>query len=409
MFTARSRSGPASVEVARQPAPTGPPAAPPRPVRVAHVVGCLDRGGIETASLDICRALPSREAHQTFVTLAGWEGTLAGQFRAAGAQLRQCPLRPKRSFPLRMWRCLRSLRPDVVVSHVSLTSALILLAARLGGVPVRVARMWSEGDGRAGTRRRRAQRALLRSLLPYAATDVLGVTPAALAFAGDRPRDPRYRVLYNSVSTDRIDGWDRQAARRRWGLPADALVLGYLGRAAPEKNRAFLVDVHRAARALRPDTRLLVAGPGGTADLTAPHPDVATDPHVVLAGEVDEIGPVLAAADVLLLPSVREGLPGVILEALAAGVPVVATDLRCLRELAALVRGITLVPLSAGADAWADAATVRAALDSTGRHRISQALRSSPFTLDHVVRQWRTLWRIDHHHAWHRGAEGGSL
>lgn len=400
MFTEESvgpRPGPVDgpARIHRQPGPTGLPEALRRPVRVAHVIGCLDRGGTETVSLDICRALPSREVRQTFFTLAGREGRLAGEFRAAGAVVRQCPVRPRWSFAARMWWSLHVSRPDVVVSHVSLTSAVVLLVARLRGVPVRVARLWSEGDGRPETGAHRARRALLRWLLARTATDVLAVTGAARDFAGGRQDDPRYRVLGNSVAVDRVDGWDRHAARQWWGLPDDAPVLGHLGRAAPEKNRAFLVDVHRAARRLRPETRLLVAGPGGTDDLSCVHPNVGTDPQVVLAGEVDEIGPVLAAADVLLLPSLREGLPGVILEALAAGVPVVATDLRCLRDLAALLPGITLLPLSAGADAWAAAATRAAGTDPAERHRLRQALRSSPFTLDHVVEEWRTLWSTD--------------
>ena len=91
------------------------------------------------------------------------------------------------------------MRPDVVVSHVSLSSAVILLVACLAGVPVRVARMWSEGDGRPDTRVWRLRRALLRRLLRQVATDVVGVTAAALKLAG--PGDGRYRVLYNSVQS----------------------------------------------------------------------------------------------------------------------------------------------------------------------------------------------------------------
>ncbi len=375
---------------AARPAPS--PAGTRPPVHVVHVVGCLDRGGIETAMLDVCRSVPVQDVRHTFVTVAGWEGSLAGRFRAAGAGVTQCPVRPRHSFGPRMWRRLRSLRPDVVVSHIGLTSALVLLTARLCGVPTRVARLWSEGDGRPEAPLRRAQRAVLRRLLPHAATDVLGVTAAALRFAGHRPHDPRYGVLYNGVALDRVDGWDRRTARRRWGLPDDAPVLGYLGRAAPEKNRGFLVEVYGAARALRPDTRLLVAGPGGSDDLTAVDPAIVTDPHVVLAGEVDDVGAVLAAADVLLLPSVREGLPGVALEALAVGVPVVSSDLACLRELSTLVAGLTPLPLTAGRERWAAAALDRAAIDADRRRELALALRDSPFTLANVVRQWRDLW-----------------
>ncbi|MFC6023007.1 glycosyltransferase [Plantactinospora solaniradicis] len=366
---------------------------PDRAVRVAHVIGSLDRGGAETVTLDICRSVPSEEVEQVFLTLAGREGRLVDEFRAAGAVVRQCPLRPARSFGPRLWRSLRALRPDIVVSHVSLVSAAVLLVAWAARVPVRVARMWSEGDGRPDTWTQRTRRTLLRRLLRRTATDVVGVTAAALDLAAPPAGDARYRVLYNSVSTDRVDGWQREPARRRWNLPPDVPVLVHIGRAASAKNRPFLVDVHRAVRVESPDARLLAVGPGGVDDIVTTRPGVRYDSHVLLPGETEEIASVLAAADVLVLPSRREGLPGVVLEALAAGVPVVATDLPCLRELAAHLDGLTLLPLSAGARRWADAATVRARTDAAGRQEISRSLRSSPFVLEHAVREWKTLWR----------------
>ncbi|MFG1799634.1 glycosyltransferase [Micromonospora carbonacea] len=380
---------------APHPAPRRPPPRTTPAVRVLHVVGCLDRGGIETASLDVCRVVPPGQAQQTFVTVNGVPGSLAPAYRDAGATVVQCPIRPGHLFPLRLWRCLRAARPDVVVSHISLFSAAVLAAARVARVPVRIARMWSEGDGKPATLRRRLLRGLCRVVLAHTATDVLGVTAAAVAFAGPRPHDCRYRVLPNGVDTTRTDGWDRATARRRWDLPGDAPVFGFLGRAHPVKNRPFLVEVHRAAREHRPDARLLVAGPLGVDDLTAAHPGVDRDPHVVLAGEVEEVGPVLRAADVLLLPSLREGLPGVVLEALAVGVPVVAADLPSLRELSGLVAGLTLVPLSAGPQVWARVALEQAGADDARRAEIARVLRGSPLTLDHVARQWRRLWGVD--------------
>ncbi|WP_326559715.1 glycosyltransferase family 4 protein [Micromonospora sp. NBC_01796] len=363
-------------------------------VRVAHVIGWLDRGGAETVSLDICRAIPPDDVQQTFITLNGREGTLADDFRAAGAEVAQCPVIPLRTFGPRLWRCLRLIRPDVVVSHVSLTSAVILLVARLAGVPVRIARFWSEGDGRADTRYRRVRRALLRRLLRRVATDVVGVTTAALALAGPPTGDDRYRVLYNSVDPARVRGWERAAARARWRLPTDVPVLAYLGRSAPEKNRPFLIEVHRAVRARWPDARLFVVGPGGPGDLIRAYPEIVDDPLVVLAGETDEIASVLAATDVLLLPSRREGLPGVVLEALAAGVPVVATDLPCLREVEPRVRGLALLPLADGPYRWADATVAQIQLGPVAREEIRRSLHSSPFLLANAVTQWRTLWTV---------------
>jgi glycosyltransferase involved in cell wall biosynthesis len=332
---------------------------------------------------------------QTFITLGGREGSLAPQFRAAGALVLQCPLSPVQTFVPRLWRLIRSMRPDVVVSHVCLTSGAILLVARMARVPVRVARMNSERDGKSNARARRTWRALMRWMLRHAATDVLGITAAALRFADPPPGDTRYRVLYNGVDLARVNGWTRTAARQRWHLPGDAPVLAHIGRAHPVKNRPFLVDVHNAARRIQPDTRLLAAGPGGIADLTSVHSRIVGDPLIVLTGETEEIASVLAAVDVLLLPSHWEGLGSVVLEALAAGVPVLANDLPCLREVSRQVTGLTLLPVDQGPHRWAQKALELARPDAVTRQEIIRRLRSSPFLLHHAVQEWRTVWRAD--------------
>lgn len=360
--------------------------------RVAHIIGTLDRGGAETVALDVCRALPASDVHQTFVTLGGREGSLADEFRASGAAVTECPLAPAATFPFRLWRQLRALRPDVVVSHVSLVSGFVLLIALLAGVRRRVARMHSEGDGRGP---RPVRRALLRAGIGLFATDVVGVTRAALTFAGRRGLSTRYRVLHNGVNLNRLGMSNRAAARGRLGLPVDATVLVHIGRCSPEKNRPFLLAVHRAAQALDrgPDVRLLVVGPGGTADLVEADPTVVGDHTVSMLGERRDIGTVLAAADVLLLPSVREGLPGVVLEALACGVPVLATDLSTLREVGGVVEGLTLLPLAAGERRWAEVAVELCGLPETQRAVIRQAMRSSPFEFDTTLRGWEQLCR----------------
>lgn len=361
-------------------------------VRIAHLIACLDRGGAETASLDICRATSPERFAQTFVTLAGREGSLADDFRAAGAEVRQCPVQPLPLFVPRLLRCLRTIRPHVVVSHLNLSGGFVLPVAWAAGIPTRVARIWSEADDRPDSARERMRRALLRGLLRVAATDVVGVTAAALAFAHPPPHDTRYRVFYNGVDLDRVAGLDRRRARERWGIATDAPLLVHIGRAHRAKNRPFLLEVLRSARTLRPDATLLVAGPGGIDDLLAVDPHVTTDASIVLAGEVDEIGSVLAAADVLLLPSWREGLPSVVLEALAAGVPVVANDLTCMAEVAAQVSGVALLPVDEGPQRWAAAALRQAGIAAPDRQRIRAGLLASPFLLERVVGEWQALW-----------------
>ncbi|GLZ30109.1 hypothetical protein Lesp02_22990 [Lentzea sp. NBRC 105346] len=357
------------------------------PIKVVHVFGTLDRGGSQMIALRRCRGIPPERVHQVFVTIGAHEGMLAPEFRETGADVVRCSFSPKWTFSLRLFRLLRALRPDVIESHVDLRGGLVLAVAAAAGVRVRIARMRGDGDGQPDRPLHRLRRKLLRELMCNSATSVIGVTRAALAFADPPPHDYRYRVEPDQVDVDRFASM-RRAVRDRCAGP----VMTHIGRATPEKNRAFLLGVHAEARRFRPDVRLTLVGPGGIEDLVSVEPRVTSDPTVRLLGPTDHVDEVLARTDVMLLPSRREGLPNVVLEALAAGVPVLASDLPGLRELAARVQGLHLLPLAAGPQVWAERALELAGTPDSERDLISEAIRCSPYALSPGDQSWKAMW-----------------
>lgn len=363
-------------------------------MRMVHVLGSLDVGGAELRLLDLCRELREEDAEQVFVLLAGRRGAIADRFEALGATVQRCDLHPIPTFPRRLYATFCRLRPDAVVAHVALVSGLVLTVARAARVRTRIAWFRSDGDGREETAARRAVRAVLRLLLRTSATSVVAVSPAALRFGIARPE--RWRrgiaeVIPNGVDTARFAPVERAAARQALGIAADALVLLHLGRAAPEKNRAFLIEVLAEMRAGGAAPILLLAGPGGTDDVTIPHPGAATDAGVVFLGARDDVPTLLGAADALLLPSVREGMPGALLEALACGVPVVSNDLPGPREIARVLPGVELVDLALGPGVWASAVK-RAIADHPPPEALHQAVAGSPYALASAARVWRAMW-----------------
>jgi glycosyltransferase involved in cell wall biosynthesis len=158
-----------------------------------------------------------------------------------------------------------------------------------------------------------------------------------------------------------------------------------MGRAAPEKNRAALIPVHEELVARR-DSSLWIVGPGGSEDLGPIDSD-----RVHLLGERDDVARLMQQADVVLLTSTREGLPGVVLEALSTDIPVVVSDLPGTRELRDSLAGIFLVPLGAPASAWADA--IEAQLDHpSAPGALRQQLLDSPYGLHESAQRWEGLW-----------------
>jgi glycosyltransferase involved in cell wall biosynthesis len=163
---------------------------------------------------------------------------------------------------------------------------------------------------------------------------VVALWPAAADALSQRHRVPRrdIRVIPNGVPARRfppVDAGGRAAARQRLGVAPDAPVALYLGALIPDKDPQAAVDAVAATTGLQ----LLVAGDGPERARVEEHARRALPGRAHWLGAVSDPAAVLAAADVLVLPSRTEGMPAAAIEAGMSGLPVVATDVGAVREV----------------------------------------------------------------------------
>ena len=146
------------------------------------------------------------------------------------------------------------------------------------------------------------------------------------------PAGSRIETIENGIEVGSLPtALDRAAARRRMGLPEGALAIGFLGRLFEEKAPDVLAEAFARAFADRPDVHLVVVGYGPMeADLRA---QAERDPRVHLLGRVMDGRALLAGLDVYAQPSKREGNSLALLEAMAAGLPTVASRLPAIAEV----------------------------------------------------------------------------
>jgi glycosyltransferase involved in cell wall biosynthesis len=254
-------------------------------------------------------------------------------------------------------RLLRQLRPDIVHAHTPKGGLLGMAAAALARVPVRIYHLHclpmvtSRGVRRALLQL--ADRASCQlahrvlcvsgSMRDLAVAEGL-VKPGRIEVPGHGSingvdAEKRFRPGPESAAAGR-------AERARWGIPEDALVIGFVGRVVRDKGITELADAWKGLRESIPAAHLLIVG---AVELEDPLPPglldaLRADPRVHLTGLRWDTPPLFAAMDVVVLPSYREGFGVVLLEGAAMGLPVVGTDIPGGRE--ALVDGVTglLVP-----------------------------------------------------------------
>jgi glycosyltransferase involved in cell wall biosynthesis len=170
-------------------------------------------------------------------------------------------------------------------------------------------------------------------------------------------------TVLNAVPLDRFVDADagRVAAREALGLPLSAMVLGCVGRLVGLKNHRLMIALMPQVLAQHPDARLLLLGGGElAADLRAQAAGLGLSDRVMLAGERPDVAGLLPALDLFVMPSLTEGVSIALLEACAAGLPVVATNVGGNPEIVVSgARGL-LVPPDDGP------ATLAAVLDLLG-------------------------------------------
>ena len=307
-----------------------------RRIRVAEVIEPTI-GGTKRHVLDILTGLDPSRFEFTLIYSAERDPAfreVAADLAARGVRCVEAPMvrAPRPLTDLTAFRRIRGVlekgRFDVVHAHAAKAGLLARAAAWRAGVP-RV--IYTPHVYHFATQRGVA-RALYRApewLASRVTTRVVALSEGqARAMVRDGvAREDQITVIENGVDLRAYEGLDREAARRRFALPRYAPVVATLARLAPRKG----VDVflRMAVHVLRsaPAVRFLVAGDGPERRrLKRLRDALGLADSVDFLGELHDPRPVYAAADVIALTSRHEGLPYVLLEAMAAGRAVVATD-----------------------------------------------------------------------------------
>ncbi|MFE3454154.1 glycosyltransferase [Nonomuraea sp. NPDC059194] len=354
-------------------------------MRVLHVITGLAAGGAEQ---QLRALLPYMSARCEVAVLTGL-GVVAEAIKATGVPVHRLDMRGNRDLRAvgRLARLMRTGRYDVVHAHLYRACVYGRLAARLANVPAIVATEHSIGHERIEGRRITMpirQLYLASELLGHATVAVSSPVAERLAAWGI----PRSRIV---VIANGIDGaafgYDprlRERTRARLGVPMDAFVVGGVGRLEPGKRFDLLIE---AMKGLDEAILLLV----GTGSVRRRLEDLAralgVERRVIFAGESADMRGMLSAMDALAAPSQEETFGLAVVEALAAGLPVLYDSCPAIddlpRDAAPGARRVTRGELGAELRALATARPAR--LAPPGAVRL--------YDIRHQVDQLEALYR----------------
>ena len=361
-----------------------------RAAPIAFFLPSVRGGGAQRVIVNLAQGMVGRGI-AVDVVLATADGVFLDQLPSA---VRLVDLRAGRLIrSLRpLVRYLRRERPRVLVSSMSHANLIALWAARFAGrgtpVMVTVHNTMSLSTGRNSALGRRIEPLLLRAFYPRASSIVAVSRGAAddLARTTGLPRE-RVEVVYNPVITPEVMALTRQAPDDPWFAPGEPPVVLGVGRLTRQKDFATLLQAFALVRRRRP-ARLVILGEGEDRPaLEALVAVLGLGADVALPGFRDNAMAYMSRAALFVLSSAWEGLPTVLIEAMAAGARVVSTDCPSgPREILQDGRLGALVPVG---DAAALADAIILALDQPSCPPDASAL--APYTRDAAVDHYLRL------------------
>ncbi|MCX7765529.1 MAG: glycosyltransferase [Candidatus Sumerlaeia bacterium] len=363
-----------------------------KPLKILRTITWLPVGGIERRITALLPLLKKRGHHIEVVCLRE-PGQLAGDLITAGIPVHLIKL-PARLHPAGLWRLARFIREgnfDIVHSHMYRSNVPTTIAARLGGFKgVLLSQIHN-----INTWETRRQLWLDRWLCRWR-TGIIAVSSAVKQEIIQRLRIPAEKcfVIYNGIEIEQFQqAQPSPELRYSLGIKEDDFVIIMVARLVEQKNHRLVIEAAPEIIQNVPRAKFLFVGDGKLrAELEALVQKKGLESRFIFAGQRDDVPHLLKLAAVAVLPSFKEGFSNTVIEAMAAGLPVIATNVGGNQE--AILDGETGFIISPTDKIGLARVIIRLAQDRNLLLRLSQnaTLHSQNFSINRMVSETENLY-----------------
>jgi glycosyltransferase involved in cell wall biosynthesis len=341
--------------------------------RILHFIGSLETGGTENMLLAYLKNTKNEDLEHIVCTVYD-RGAMKEKFETAGVRVVSLNLSSKLLLPLALFKfsdILNRLHPDVVHSYLLQENVIARIVCKL-----------TKRKLICGKRDTDRYKMFLKVWLDRLTLSMTGLNISNSMAGVEELRS--YGVPENKV-TFVANGKDvyslektlkKMDAKKKLGFAPQEIILGCVARLYRFKGHEYLLKAMQKIAQETPNAKLVLVGDGNMKErLLKLKNELGLDNSVFFMGERKDVPELLAAMDLFVFPSLREGMPGALMEAMAAGLPVVATDIDGNRELIENGKNGILVPPG---DSEAFAEAVNTLLSDPGKmHGLAMSARNT--------------------------------
>ena len=353
-------------------------------IKVMHVVNSMNMGGIETFIMNLYRNI-SREKYE-FVFLANAPGKYYYQDEIEALGGRFIKIDPvgagKRLKHLAQLRTvIRKENPDVIHCHTYFDAASVMMMARLCRVPVRITHSHTT-----------EAKNLHRKFLHWMLTKIIVVESTNLLACGEEAGKALYgnasfQVINNGIDLDKFifSETSRRKIRKEIDVNENDIIIGHVGRFEKVKNHEYMIEILKKIISRDAHYKLVLVGDGTLRkEIEALVKKNHLDNQVIFAGNAKNANEYYSAFDIMVFPSIFEGLPLALVEAQANGLPVVASS--GVTEEAKINDNFRRLSLDEGAEKWA-----QAVCEMVGK-RVKPNEKINDYSIEKMVEEVRGIY-----------------
>ena len=356
--------------------------------RILCVIGKMDSGGAETMLMKLFRVCKMKEIIFDFVVFTDEEGFYDDEIRALGGNIYQLGKRNPFIVLLRYIMLLRRNKYDFLIQSTEQAHrAILALIAKCCGAKKIIIRSTNSKTGRG----------ILVDLLeltlrwiPNLAANVK-IAPSIQAgnfLFGTRSK---YSILHNGINTNEYKFDDNVCDEYRKKLNVqDKFVVGHIGRFEKQKNHIFLIKVFREILKIRPQSVLVLVGSGSLkSHIKQMASDLGISSKIIFLERRNDIPKLMMAMDVMIFPSLYEGMPNVVIEAQTTGLPCLVSD--TVTDDCGLTNKVKFLSLKQMPSTWAESAC-DVVEDNYNRHDSYKQIKAANYDIEDVANEFLNLF-----------------